>query len=77
MEAGFLQGLDERGKIVDPKHDAVPSAGFLRLTVRHRPRSGRLRTAEQNLRIAERDARERGKLLMFDREAEVGRIERN
>ena len=37
MEAGFLQGLDERWKIVDPKHDTVPSARFLLLAVRHRP----------------------------------------
>src|SRR5678816_41592 len=77
MEAGFLQRLDERGKVVDPKHDTVPSSGLLRLTVRHRPRSGCLWAAEQNLRVAERDAGEGGKLLMFEREAEVGRVERD
>ena len=77
MEAGLLQGLDERRKIVDPKHDAVPSAGFLLLAVRHRPRSRRLWAAEQNLRVAERDAGERGKLLVFEREAEMRRVERD
>ena len=75
METGSLQRLDERWKIVDPKHDAVPSAGFLRLTVRHRARSGCSRTAEQNLRIAERNARERRELLVYEHEAEVGRVE--
>ena len=76
-EAGLLQGLDERGKIVDPQHDTVPSARFLLLTVRHRPRSGRLWTAEQNVRVAERDVGKRGKLLVFEREAQMCRVERD
>ena len=37
MKVGGFQGLDERAKISDPKHDTVPTAGFLRLTVRQRP----------------------------------------
>jgi hypothetical protein len=36
-----------------------------------------LRTAEQNLRVTERDASERGKLLVFNREAELCRVERD
>ena len=77
MEAGFLQSLDERGKVFHPKHNAVPAAGFLRLTVRHRPGPGRLRSAEQNLGFAERDARERRQLLMYERKAKMSRVERD
>ena len=77
MEAGFLQTVNERWKVDHAKHDPVPSAWFLLLTVRHWPRSRRLRAAEQNLRVAERDACERGKLLVFEREAEVRGVERD
>jgi hypothetical protein len=77
MEARLFQRLGEPGQIPDPKHDTIPSAGFLLLSVRHRPRSGRLGAAEQNLGIAERDTGERGKLLVFEREAQVCGVERD
>jgi hypothetical protein len=60
VEAGLLQGLDECWQIRHPKHDTIPSAGFLLLTVRHRPGSRGLWAAQQNLRVAERDAGKRG-----------------
>ena len=77
MEARFFQYLDERGEILDPKHDAVPSAGFLPLPIRHRPRSRRLWPAEEHLRITKRHVGERGKLLVFEREAQMCRVERD
>src|SRR5688572_24320557 len=67
IQASFLQGIDEPGKIADPKHDTIPSARFLLLAVRHRSRSRRLWAAEQNVHVAERDIRKRGKLLVSER----------
>jgi len=77
MQAGILQSPDERRKIRHPKHDTIPSTGLLLLTVRHRPGSRRVWTAEQNLHIAERDVGERRKLLVSEREAEMRRVERD
>src|SRR5687767_5687498 len=77
MEAGFPQDLDERRQVRDSEHNTIPPARLLRPAVRHRPGSRRLRTAEQDLRVAERDIGERGKLLVFERKAEMGRIERH
>ena len=77
MNPGLLHGGNTAGKIGDAKNHAVPSTWFLLLPIRHRPRSGCPRAAEQNLRVAERDARERRQLLMFEREAQMSRIERD
>src|SRR3546814_15416661 len=49
METGLLQDLDETWQIRHPKHDAIPSAGFMLLTVRHRRRSRRLRLEERRV----------------------------
>ncbi|MEX2273101.1 MAG: hypothetical protein WD690_16640 [Vicinamibacterales bacterium] len=76
-DVGSLQGLDERWKMVDPKHDTIPSAGFLLVAIRHRPRSRCSWTAEQDPGVAERDAGKCGKLLVFEREAKMCRVERD
>jgi hypothetical protein len=75
MEAGAAQRRDERWKVGDSKDDTIPSAGLLLLTVRHRTGSRRLRAAQQNLHVAERGTGERRKLLVFEREAEMLRVE--
>ena len=77
MDSGSLQRGDGRWQIGYAKHDAVPSAGFLPLPIRHRPRSRRLWPAEEHLRITKRHAGERGKLLVFEREAQMCRVERD
>src|SRR5262249_50810894 len=66
VEAGLLQRVDEGGEVRDLQDDAVPTAGLLPLAVRHRSRSRRARTAEQDPGAAEGDARERGELLMLE-----------
>jgi hypothetical protein len=76
-ETGGFQGLDQRREILDAKHDSIPTAGLLLLSIGHRPRSGCVRAAEQQVRVTERNARKRGKLLMHEREAQVRRIKRN
>jgi hypothetical protein len=35
----LLQHVDECAQIFDPKHHAIPTAGLLLLSVRHRPRA--------------------------------------
>src|SRR5215216_1897748 len=57
MRAVLLQDGDERRKIRHPKHDAVPTAGLLRLAVGHRAGSGCARPAEQNIHATERNGR--------------------
>ena len=52
MQTGFPQDINERRKILYPKNHTVPTARFLPLPVWHWPRSGGLRTAEQDLHIA-------------------------
>src|SRR6185436_19473127 len=63
-EAGFFQSFHALGKIVDPEHDPVPTAGRLFPAVRHRPGAGRLWPAQQDVHVAERYARERRQLLV-------------
>src|SRR5690242_13394239 len=75
LKSCLLQFSEEGGKIGDLQHDAIPSARLLLLSVRHWPRARCAGTAQQNLCVAERDVRERGKLLVFEREPEVLRIE--
>jgi hypothetical protein len=77
MESCLLQRCDELRKIVDPKHHSVPSARFLSLAIRQGSRSRRLWAAQQELRVAERDAGERGELLVLESEAEVLGVERD
>jgi len=47
------------------------------LTIRHRPRPRRARTAEQDVCVAQRHVRKGRELLMLQREAELLRVERN
>jgi hypothetical protein len=54
-------------------HHRGPGARLLLLSVRHRPRTRAAGTAQQNLRVTERNVRKRGKLLMFELEPEVCR----
>src|SRR5688500_2216282 len=75
--SGFFQRLNERREIADPQHDPVRSARLLLLTVRQRPGARGLWAAQQNLRVAERHTRERGQLLVLERETKIVRIERN
>src|SRR4029078_2128387 len=77
VHVSALQRLDECGKIGDAKHDPIPSAGCLLLAIRHGPGARRLRPAEQDVRIAQRHVAERRKLLVFEPEAQMGRIERH
>src|SRR5262249_57181352 len=67
----------EGRKIGNIQHHAVPPTRLLLLSVRHRSRARGAGTAEQNLRVAERNIRERGEMLVFQREPEVVRIERD
>ena len=70
-ESRLLQFSNEAGKIRYLQHDAIPAARLLPPPIGHWPRARRARTAEQHLRVAERDVRERGELLVFQREPEV------
>jgi hypothetical protein len=74
-QSGLFQPVNLCGEIGDLKDDAVPSARLLMASIWHGPGARRLRSAEQQLQIAERDSRECGKLLMFQREAKVLRVE--
>jgi hypothetical protein len=73
----LLQFSDEAWKISDLQHHPVPAARLLLLSVRHRPRTRRARTAEQDLRAAKRDVPERRQVLVFEREPEVLRVKRH
>src|SRR5580765_863761 len=75
MKARLLQFRDKGWKIGDFQHDAVPPAGLLLTSVRHGPRPRGAGTAQENLRVTKHDVRERGELLMFEREPEVLRVE--
>src|SRR5262249_3411117 len=74
-EAGALERGDTALEIRDAQHDAVPAAGLLTFTVRHRTRARCSGAAQQNVRIAERHTGERGKLLMVQRETELLGVE--
>jgi RNA polymerase sigma-70 factor (ECF subfamily) len=74
---GLFQFRNESRQIADLQHDTIPAARFLLLAIRHGPRSGGTRTAEQNLRVTQRDACECRELLMLQLEPEVLRIERD
>ena len=76
-EAVALESGDTTWKIGDSQHDAVPAAGFLTLTVRHRPRARRSGATQQDLRISERHTGECRKLLMIQRETEMLCVERH
>ena len=76
MKSRLLQFSDKGWKIGDFQHDAIPPAGLLLLSVRHWPRARCAGTAEQNLCVTKHDVRERGELLVFEREPEVLRVER-
>jgi hypothetical protein len=67
--------FDDRGKIANAKNHAVRAPGLLPDAARKGPGAGRLRTAEEDLQGPVRHARERGKLLVLEREPEVRRIE--
>src|SRR5688572_3841016 len=71
----FRQRVYEGRKISDAQDHSIPSAGFLRLTAGHGPRSRCAWPAEQQHVFPERDARERRKLLMLQLEAKMVRIE--
>jgi hypothetical protein len=76
-EPGLLQRLDTSGKIRYSEDDSVPATGLLMTTVWERtgPRSSG--AAEQNLKVIDRDAGERGQLLVFQSEPEVTSVERD
>src|SRR5262245_31581377 len=48
-DPGALESGDTAGEVRDAQHDAVPAAGLLPLTVRHRPRAGRSGPTQQDL----------------------------
>src|SRR5262245_16725152 len=76
-QPGVLQRVDECRQIGDLQDHAVPAARFLALAVRHRPRSRRARTAEQNVSVAKRDARKGGELLVFELESQMLGVKRD
>jgi hypothetical protein len=77
MESGLPHGANTTRKIGDAKYYTIPPTRLLLLPVRHRPRSGCLRAAEQNLHVSERDARERRQLLMYERKAKMSGVKRD
>src|SRR5690242_12395085 len=74
-QARLLQRFDPRRKIGYPKHDPVPSPGFLTMTVRHQARTRRSGPAEKDLEVFDRDGRELRQLLVLQLEAKVPGIE--
>src|SRR6185436_11422089 len=76
MQARLLQFSDKTWKIGDLQHHAIPPVRLLRLSVRHGPGARCAGTTEQNRCVTKRDVRERGELLVFEREPEVLRVER-
>src|SRR5438552_1690101 len=76
-QAYLLQLVDECGKILDPQHQSIPTAGLLRLSARHRSRPGRFGTAQQKIRVSKRQRREGGKMLVLQCEAKMRRVERD
>lgn len=71
----LLQIVDERRKIRDLEHHAIPASRLLLLSAGHWLRPGRPGAAQQDLRIANRRACKRGELLVSQREPELLRIE--
>src|SRR4029453_1684882 len=76
LDACVFQPLNVSGEIGSPKADAVPSARFLGPSIWHRARTRGLRSAEQELQVAERHRRKCRKLLMFQCEAKMLGVER-
>src|SRR5688500_11654548 len=74
-EARFLQRPDLRREVRDLQHYPIPATGFLLPPIGQRTRSRRPRPAQQDLEIADRDARECRQLLRFQLEAELPGIE--
>jgi hypothetical protein len=75
MKSRLLQFSDEAWKIGNLQQHAIPPARLLRLSAGHWPRARCTWTAEQNLCVTERDARERGEVLLFEREPEESCLE--
>src|SRR5256885_9092866 len=75
VDSGPLQDLNAGREILYGQNDPIPSAGLLTATVRHRSRTGRARTAQQNAKRPERDTGKGWRLLMVQRKAEVAGIE--
>src|SRR5262249_8362949 len=75
MKSGLLQYSDDGGQIRNVQHHTIPPPWLLLLSVRHRPRARCAWTAEQNLPVAKRHARQRGEMLVLQLEPKVFRIE--
>jgi len=70
-----LQRVDLRPQIRHAQDDSIPSARLLGFAAGHRTRSRCSWPTEQQHAISERHTRKRGKLLMFQPEAEMVRVE--
>src|SRR5687768_15193942 len=75
VQPRFLQRPDLRREVRDLEDYPVPTAGFLSAPIGQRTRSRCPRPAQQDLEIADRDARECRQLLRFQLEAELPGIE--
>src|SRR5262249_11318400 len=65
------------GEIADPKHDTIPATWLLALSARHQTRTGGARAAQKQIQRSERDAGECRRLLVFELETQVFRVERD
>src|SRR6478672_9876575 len=75
--AGVLEPRDAGRKIRHAKHHAVPTARLLPTTVREGARARCAGPTQENLERSERDAGERRRLLVLEREAEMFGVERD
>src|SRR5262249_53582459 len=76
-DSSVFERRDRFFQLGDAKDNAVPAAGFLAVTVGHRPGTGSFWTAQQEMKRAERKRREGRQLLMLHFETEVLGVERH
>ena len=75
LHARVLQRVDLRRQIRDSQDHSIPSARPLGFTAGQRARARCSRSTEQQPEISEQHTRKCGKLLMFQSEAEMVRVE--
>src|SRR5262249_21924650 len=75
MDSRTAQLFNQRGKICDVQNDSVPTARLLTMAVGHRTRARRARSAEQQVKMSERDFGEGRKLLNPQFESKMPGIE--
>ena len=77
MESRAAQLFDVGGNICDAQNDSVPTAWLLTMAAGHRTRARRPWSAEQKVKISERDVGKGGELLMLKFESKVLGVERD